>query len=90
MFTRETDGSKLALYWLCQQLVAWQFELVDCQIASAHLRTLGATEIPRERFLARLRTAVQAAGRPGRWRYELAVPAAGRVAESAGGARSGA
>ena len=76
MFSRETDCSKLALYWLCRQLHAWGFELVDCQIASSHLKTLGATEIPRERFLTRLRSAAQLAGRAGRWRYEIDVPTA--------------
>ena len=74
MFSVETDCSKLALYWLCQQLKAWSFELIDCQIASQHLRTLGATEIPRDRFLSRLRASVQHPSRTGSWRYEIAVP----------------
>lgn len=75
MFSTETDSSKLALYWLCQQLKAWSFEMIDCQIASQHLRTLGAAEISRDRFLSRLRSAQQAASRTGLWRYEIDVPA---------------
>lgn len=74
MFSVETDGSKIALYWLCQQLAAWNFELVDCQIASHHLQSLGAVEIPRERFLQRLRQAVQQPGREGLWHYEIEAP----------------
>ncbi len=74
MFSIETDGSKIALYWLCRQLQAWGFELIDCQIASEHLQTLGAVEIPRERFLTRLRQAMLQAGRSGDWRYEIAAP----------------
>lgn len=74
MFSTATDGSKLALYWLCRQLKAWSFELIDCQIASQHLRTLGAAEIPRERFLSRLRTALQHPSRTGTWKYEIEVP----------------
>ena len=74
MFSVETDGSKLALYWLCMQLQAWRFELVDCQIASQHLQRLGAVEIPRDRFLLRLRQAMQHPGRRGIWHYELDVP----------------
>lgn len=75
MFSTETDSSKLALYWLCQQLKAWSFEMIDCQIASQHLRTLGAAEISRDRFLSRLRSAQQAPSRTGLWRYEIDVPA---------------
>jgi len=74
MFSRADDGSKLALYYLCRQLEAWQFSLIDCQIASTHLKTLGAVDIPRERFLQRLREAMLVPGRTGVWRYELAVP----------------
>jgi leucyl/phenylalanyl-tRNA---protein transferase len=74
MFSTEADGSKLALYWLCRQLQAWDFELLDCQIASQHLQSLGATEIPREKFLTRLRHALLYPGRDGRWRYTVEIP----------------
>jgi leucyl/phenylalanyl-tRNA--protein transferase len=72
MFSRATDASKIALYWLCRQLHAWDFEMIDCQIASAHLKTLGAVDISRERFLSQLRPLVQTGGRTGRWQFELA------------------
>ncbi|HUS24161.1 MAG TPA: leucyl/phenylalanyl-tRNA--protein transferase [Candidatus Binatia bacterium] len=75
MFSRIDDGSKIAFHYLCAQLAAWRFELMDCQIASRHLATLGAAEMPRERFLARLGTAVAAPGRTGRWQFEIEVPA---------------
>lgn len=74
MFTRESDASKIALYWLCQQLLAWNFEMIDCQISSAHLLSLGAQELPREQFLARLRPAVSRAGNPGTWDFDIPVP----------------
>jgi leucyl/phenylalanyl-tRNA--protein transferase len=74
MFSRVDDASKLALYYLCQQLVAWRFALIDCQIASAHLHRLGAQEISRERFLGDLRRAVSLPGRTGAWRFEIDVP----------------
>ena len=76
MFSRVDDGSKIALYYLCRQLRAWDFELMDCQISSPHLATLGAVEIPREQFLGRLRAAVAQPAPTGRWRFELDVPAA--------------
>jgi len=76
MFSRADDGSKIALHYLCRQLAHWRFELLDCQIASPHLATLGAVEVPRERFLARLRDCAVAPGRTGRWRFDIEVPSA--------------
>lgn len=75
MFTRATDASKLAFYHLCRQLQAWRFELIDCQISSAHLATLGAQEIRRDEFLARMRKGVALPGNPGTWRFDIEVPA---------------
>jgi leucyl/phenylalanyl-tRNA--protein transferase len=83
MFSRADDGSKIALYWLCRQLRAWDFELMDCQISSPHLATLGAVELPREEFLARLRGAVAQPGPTGRWRFDIDVPAPGEHPGSA-------
>ena len=74
MFSAVADASKLALYHLSRQLRAWSFSLIDCQVSSAHLKTLGAVEIPRERFLLRLRQALQDAGRTGTWRFDIPVP----------------
>ena len=51
MFSKERDASKVALVYLVRQLLAWEFALIDCQVGSAHLASLGACEIPRERFL---------------------------------------
>jgi len=50
MFSRMANGSKIALVALCQQLQAWQFQLLDCQVSNPHLISMGATEIPRETF----------------------------------------
>jgi leucyl/phenylalanyl-tRNA---protein transferase len=75
MFSRQDDTSKLALYWLCQQLIAWDFGLIDCQVGSAHLKSLGATDVSRERFLNLLRVAVSRPPRTGPWRFDIAAPA---------------
>ncbi len=74
MFSRADDGSKIALYYLCQQLTAWNYELMDCQIASAHLASLGAVELPRASFLPLLHSAIAANGRSGRWQFGIEVP----------------
>ena len=77
MFSRADDASKLALYGLCQQLQRWQFELIDCQVSSAHLLSLGAVEIDREPFLRQLHRAVQGPEHAQPWRFDddlLALP----------------
>lgn len=51
MFSRRSDASKIALVYLVRQLEAWGFELIDCQVASTHLVSLGARTIPRSAFL---------------------------------------
>jgi leucyl/phenylalanyl-tRNA--protein transferase len=55
MFSRQTDASKVALATLVGQLDRWGFEMIDCQMATAHLASLGAREIPRAEFLDRVR-----------------------------------
>ncbi|TQV73546.1 leucyl/phenylalanyl-tRNA--protein transferase [Exilibacterium tricleocarpae] len=50
MFSLERDASKVAFVHLVQQLGDWGFQLVDCQVASDHLSSLGAGEISRQRF----------------------------------------
>ncbi len=52
MFSRARDSSKIALAALCQQLNRWEFELIDCQVYSEHLASLGAQEIERKDFVA--------------------------------------
>jgi leucyl/phenylalanyl-tRNA--protein transferase len=68
MFSRATDASKVALAHVVGQLTAWGYTLIDCQVGSAHLFSLGAEEIPRRDFLAHLRAALALPGRPGSWR----------------------
>jgi leucyl/phenylalanyl-tRNA--protein transferase len=50
MFSRERDASKVALKHLCDRLVAKDFALIDCQMATPHLQSLGARLIPRSEF----------------------------------------
>lgn len=51
MFSRAVDASKVALAHLARQLAAWNFTLIDCQMPTDHLRSLGAREMPRAEFL---------------------------------------
>ncbi|MEL6448108.1 MAG: leucyl/phenylalanyl-tRNA--protein transferase [Pseudomonadota bacterium] len=50
MFHRLTDASKLALWYLCTLLERDGFAVLDCQMHTAHLETLGATNLSRQVF----------------------------------------
>jgi leucyl/phenylalanyl-tRNA---protein transferase len=54
MFTRRTDASKIAFVHLVERLKAADFALVDCQVHTDHLASLGARPMPRSGFLALL------------------------------------
>ena len=54
MFSRRSNASKVALAWLARQLERWNFELIDCQMSTEHLASLGAREITRADFVRRL------------------------------------
>lgn len=74
MFTRRTDASKVAFVHLVRQLQEWGFELVDCQISSEHLKSLGAEEIPRGQFLTLLDDYCAEPGLPGPWTLAIEPP----------------
>jgi leucyl/phenylalanyl-tRNA--protein transferase len=67
MFSRVSDGSKVALAALARQLSAWDFAFLDCQMVTEHLASLGAEPWPRERFLSELKQAMTVPTRQGRW-----------------------
>jgi leucyl/phenylalanyl-tRNA--protein transferase len=58
MFTRIRDGSKVALAHLVTHLRQRGFVLFDIQMLTAHTASLGAVEIPRKQYLARLKQAL--------------------------------
>lgn len=62
MFHRETDASKVALVHLVARLRRGGFRLLDTQFVTPHLVTLGAIEIPRAEYHARLDQALGLAG----------------------------
>lgn len=55
MFSRVQNASKVALIRLCQQLQQWGFAVIDCQLSSDHLRTMGARTLPRPAFVQLLK-----------------------------------
>ncbi|HKN09634.1 MAG TPA: leucyl/phenylalanyl-tRNA--protein transferase [Pseudomonadota bacterium] len=54
MFSRERDASKVALVRLVGECHVRGIQVIDCQVASAHLASLGAREIPRSEFTSLL------------------------------------
>ena len=59
MFSLKRDASKVALATLCEKLRQYDFEMIDCQIPSDHLKRLGAKEMRREEFLVRLESGIE-------------------------------
>jgi leucyl/phenylalanyl-tRNA--protein transferase len=70
MFARANDASKVALVRLAAQLARWNFELIDCQLMNPHLRSMGAVEMPRSEFVARLRDNPIELTRRGPWQFD--------------------
>lgn len=67
MFTRVSDASKVALVALVRQLDLWAFDLIDCQVATAHLLSMGAVSMNRRRFLAILKESLSHPTLKGPW-----------------------
>lgn len=51
MFSYATDASKIALAYLCKQLISMGFKHLDCQLETDHLISMGAKLLPRGEFL---------------------------------------
>lgn len=67
MFSHATDASKIALAHLCRYLARREFGIIDCQMETAHLTSLGARPIPRDAYCARVAALVAEEVPPGRW-----------------------
>ncbi len=67
MFQEMKDASKVALFHLVQQLRQWDFDFIDVQIPSDHMKKLGAKEIPRNEFLKMLEQGLEKPTRKGKW-----------------------
>lgn len=60
MVSLERDASKVALAWLVARLIVGNFQLLDCQFMTPHLKTLGAVEIDQKDYLVLLESALGA------------------------------
>jgi leucyl/phenylalanyl-tRNA--protein transferase len=73
MFTRVTDASKVAFVRLVRQLERWEIPLIDCQMSTRHLASLGAREIPRADFVREVARLVRRPAVPAPWRFDAAL-----------------
>ena len=69
MFSYVSDASKVALVALCSYLRHHEFHLIDCQITSAHLISMGAEEISRRGFLRQIKASSKHYDVKGKWQF---------------------
>ncbi|MDT8405640.1 MAG: leucyl/phenylalanyl-tRNA--protein transferase [Methylococcales bacterium] len=67
MFFREPNASKVAFVQLVKDLHRWGYQLIDCQVETAHLRRFGAELLDRAKFQQTLREVVSKAPAPCAW-----------------------
>ncbi len=84
MFARVSDASKVAFVQLVRQLRRWGYVLIDCQIYTGHLASLGAAPMPRAEFCAALEQYVQPPNHAGRWRMDADLGMDGSAVATAG------
>ena len=68
MFSNQTNGSKVALVSLVNKLLEWNFDLIDCQMKTAHLMQFGAREIPGSQFQKLLARSLLRLTKIGKWK----------------------
>lgn len=79
MFSLERDASKVALKRLCEELTKRDFHMIDCQMATPHLMSLGARLIPRAEFTQALEEHVHDPLESGLWTETGNEPALANV-----------
>lgn len=74
MFAHRTDASKVAFAHLVRYLVANQFGMIDCQMYTDHLASLGGREISRADFIERLTTLIASGSPRSTWTTDPLAP----------------
>ncbi|WP_062789061.1 leucyl/phenylalanyl-tRNA--protein transferase [Aquitalea pelogenes] len=71
MFSHRTDASKIAFVHMARHLARHGVEMIDCQMHTPHLESLGAMLIPRAKFLAKLKQSTLEPQADGMWTYRF-------------------
>jgi len=69
MFHTVNDASKVSLWHLIDRAIEWDFDFVDVQQDTSHLRSLGAKAIDRKKFLFLLKSSLEKPTRKGNWSF---------------------
>ena len=69
MFHLVTNASKVALWYLVDRLISWNFDMIDVQQETNHLNSMGAIPVERKKFLHLLNKSLEKPSRQGRWSY---------------------
>ena len=67
MFHDVPNASKIAFHFLVLKCKEWNFDFIDSQIPTEHMKRLGAVEISRNQFLSELKESMKNKTRKGRW-----------------------
>ena len=70
MFTRVSDASKVGAAHLARFLAEEGFGMIDCQMSTPHLASLGAREIPRAEFMLRLKELIHCPDTSFKWQFD--------------------
>jgi leucyl/phenylalanyl-tRNA--protein transferase len=70
MFATVSNASKVALARLARKLEQWEFKLIDCQVHTSHLVTMGASSMSRNEFVYVLRQACTLPGPESPWTFD--------------------
>jgi leucyl/phenylalanyl-tRNA--protein transferase len=73
MFSRVADASKVCLAYLVQYLTVNSFDIIDCQVKSDHLISLGAREISRKNFSSQLQKSLKRKTLIGKWTDDFRI-----------------
>jgi leucyl/phenylalanyl-tRNA--protein transferase len=84
MFSRQPNTSKAALITLCRFLPQLGIHLIDCQVPTDHLLSLGAEAWHRDYFLDTLETSMQQLTTSGSWQKRFAEWGASSINNSVG------
>lgn len=82
MVSLESGGSKVAIAALALRLRQWTWPLMDAQVENPHLLSLGASTLPRTRFMQEVSALVAEPGIPGNWREAFGEVPASALAET--------
>ncbi len=67
MFHKIKDASKVALYYLIQKVKQWEFDFIDSQVVTEHMKSLGSQEISRNKYLELLSKTLKKESKSGNW-----------------------